>query len=125
MYMRNRGMGQYDTTSPIAVDTSGVSVNNPTSSQIDAALNSLAQMACEGTGIWDPSTNSCSGSGGSATCPTGYVLNGFACVAVAAAPGAPATVAPTTGSALSSLPSWLIPVAVGSFVLLAFLGAKR
>lgn len=63
MYMR--GMGQFDTTTATGIDTSGVSVSDPTGSQVDAALNAIAQSNCLNTpgSIWNPTTKSCVGDG--------------------------------------------------------------
>jgi hypothetical protein len=126
------GLAQFDTTSPL--DTSGVSVSNPTGSQVDAALNAIAQSDCLNTpgSIWNPSNNSCQGSGGSSTCPTGFVLSGFACVAAPAGTSATSTAACPTGSTCSIVPGisntniFLAVAAVASmfFVAMAF-GGKR
>lgn len=85
------GLGQVDyvTDTNTGIDTSGVQVNTPTASQTDAALTAMAQSQCLNTpgSIWNPSDNSCTGSGsGSFTaptstgCPSGYSLVNGVCV---------------------------------------------
>jgi hypothetical protein len=112
MYVR-KGMGQtgYDTNTGIVLDTSALTISDPTGNQIDAALIAMERSACNETpgSIWNPSDNSCTGSGGSSACPTGFVASGSACVA----------------APVSSLPTWLLPVGIALIAGLVLLGGRR
>jgi len=71
MYMR--GVGQFATDTGTGIDTSGVNVSEPTSDQIDYALNAMAQQACLDTpgSIWNPTAKSCTGDGTGSFGPPG------------------------------------------------------
>lgn len=118
------GLGDDDTFSTdsgTGINTSGVSVGTPTSAQTDNTLNALAQTSCASSGgLWDPITKSCSGSGGSATCPTGYVLNGIACQL----PSNPAVTVPVVGVAATAGNNYLLYAALG-IGLLALIKAGK
>jgi len=106
-----RGLSQFDSSASadLGIDTSGVAVSTPTGSQVDSILTYLEKSTCNG--IWNPADNSCTGSGGSSTCPSGYVQSGFACVA-----------APAGDS--SAMPGWVIPVAAGLGLLALVMGMR-
>jgi hypothetical protein len=97
---RRRGVGQYsaDTGLDTPLDTSAVQIVAPT-----------FVGPCPVAGqLMNPQTGVCL----TASTPTPYVDP-----SIAAASGNSVTT--------PSFPSWLIPVAAGAFILLAFLGAKR
>lgn len=111
--------GTYSTDSGVGLDTSGVAVGTPTDAQLENSLTAIAKSSCDNSGgIWNPSDSSCSGSGGSPTCPTGYVLNGIACQL----PNNPTATVPATVS--SSLSGNYILLG-GVLLAMIFIGGHR
>ncbi len=110
----------YNTDSGYGIDTSGISVSTPTGAQTTSMLNAIAQSSCaDSGGIWDRTNNSCAGSGGSATCPTGYVLTASG---VCQKPGSNVTTPAIVAGA--STPNYLLYAALG-IGLLALIKAGK